>query len=85
MLTPHIPALRGDRDVLMLKIPPKKENTIKNQMCVYWNDLPQNIRLSETVVRFYKRTENSLQYFTDAFYEAPCNSDTDSDFDDIDN
>ena len=65
LLVPRIPALRGERDVMMLKIPPKKEKTIHYQMCMHWNSLPQNIRLSPTILQFKK--ELKTYYFNEAF------------------
>ena len=74
LLVPHVPTLRGERDVMMLKIPPKKQKTIHYQMCMYWNGLPQNIRLSSNISQFKK--ELKTHYFNEAFGN---DSDLDSD------
>ena len=65
MMIPHIPTLRNERDILLLKISPNKEKTIYYQMCVSWNSLPLYIRKAETIVIF--KRELKKYYFNEAY------------------
>ena len=80
LLVPRHPTLRGGRDIMMLEIPFKKEKTVQYQMCIHWNELPLNIRMSSSIAQFKKNLKT--HYFQEAFGN---NNDTDSDDECIDN
>lgn len=65
MMILRTPTLRNNRDILLLEIPVKKEKTIHYEMCKNWNELPLNIRKSETLINFKK--DLKTHYFNQAF------------------
>ena len=49
-------------------------------MCIYWNGLPKNIRISKTLLQF--KNELKTHYFKEAFPKN--DSDSDSDIENFD-
>ena len=75
MLQWHTPALRNDRDAILLAIPVKNEKTIYHQMCLHWNELPLYIRKLDDMISFKKHLKT---YYFNRAYAAAEENDSES-------